>query len=131
LAHHGVFGFPDEGLDLQILFDPAKEDLDLPALLIDVGDGLGHQPEVIGEEHVDFAGFGVLVNDAAQRLGALSGFGAREQAGLIGYQSQGGVDGTPLQHPVAGIALLPGDKVGRPLFASEKVERATGLTPRW
>ena len=110
MAQHGVFGIADEGLDLQILLDPAEEDLDLPAFLVDVGDGLGCQPEVVGEEHVNFAGFGVLVNDAAQGLGALSGFSAGKQDGLIGHQSQGGVDGTPPQHPVAGIAFLPSDK---------------------
>src|SRR4030066_2285433 len=67
LAHHGVLGVADEGLDLQILLDEAEEDLDLPALLVDIGDGLGYQPEVVGEEHINLAGFGVLVNDAAQR----------------------------------------------------------------
>lgn len=110
MAHHRVLRVADEGLDLQILLDPAEEDLDLPALLVDVGDGLGRQPEVIGEEHVNFAGFKVVVNNAAQGLGALSGFGAGEPDGLIGHQSQGGVDGTLLQHPVAGIAFLPSDK---------------------
>jgi len=110
LAHHRVLGVADEGLDLQILLDPAEEDLDLPALLVDIGDGLGYQPEVVGEEHKNLVGFGVLVNDAAQRLGALSGFRAGKLDGLIGQQSQGGVDGTPLQHPVTGIALLPRDE---------------------
>ncbi len=38
----------DECLDSQILFDPAEENLDLPALLIDIGDGLGRKFEVIG-----------------------------------------------------------------------------------
>jgi hypothetical protein len=110
LAHHGILGVADEGLDLQILLDAAEEDLDLPALLVDVGDGLGRQPEMVSEEHVDFAGGGVLVNDAAQGLGALSGFSACKQYGLIGHQSQGGVDGTPRQHSVAGVALLAGNK---------------------
>jgi hypothetical protein len=83
LAHHGVLGVTEEGLDFQILLDPAEEALDLPALLAEVGDGLGCQPEVLGEEPVNFAGFGVLVNEAAQGLGALSGFGAGKADGLI------------------------------------------------
>ena len=95
MAHHGVLGVADEGLDLQILLDPAKEYLDLPALLVDIGDGLGYQPEVVGKEHINLVGFGVLVNDATQRLGAFSGFRAGKLDGLIGHQSQGGVDGTP------------------------------------
>jgi hypothetical protein len=44
---------------------------------------------VVGEEHVNFAGFGVLVNDAAHGFGALSGFGAGKPDGLIGDQAQG------------------------------------------
>ena len=71
MAHHGVLRVADEGLDLQILLDPAEEDLDLPALLVDIGDGLGRQPEMVGEKHVTLAGGGVLVNDAAQGLRAL------------------------------------------------------------
>jgi len=31
LGHHGVFRVADEGLDLQVLFDEAEEDFDLPA----------------------------------------------------------------------------------------------------
>jgi len=110
LTHDGVLGVADEGLDLQILLDEAEEDLDLPALLVDVGDGLGRQPEVVGEEHVNFFAFRVLVNDAAQGLGALPAFSAGKLDSLIGHQSQGAFDGAPPQPPVAGIALLPGDK---------------------
>jgi hypothetical protein len=45
LAQDRVLGVADEGLDPQILFDPAEENLDLPALLVDIGDGLGNMPE--------------------------------------------------------------------------------------
>jgi hypothetical protein len=47
-------------LKLQILLDLTEEDLDLPALLADIGDGLGYQPGVVGEEHRNPVGFGVL-----------------------------------------------------------------------
>ena len=47
MAHHGVLGVADEGLDLQILLDEAEENLDLPALLVDVGDGLGREFEML------------------------------------------------------------------------------------
>jgi len=50
LAHHGVLGVADEGLDLQILLDAAEEDVNLPALLVDVGEGLGRQPQMVREE---------------------------------------------------------------------------------
>jgi len=41
LAQHRVFRVADEGFDLQILFDAPEENLDLPALLVDIGDGSG------------------------------------------------------------------------------------------
>ncbi len=110
MREHGILGVADEGLDLEVLFDPTEEDLDLPALLVDVGDGLGCQPKVVGEKDINFPGGGVPVNDAAQRFGALPGFGAGKQNGLVGHQPQGDLDWPGFQHPVAGIALLPGDK---------------------
>jgi hypothetical protein len=110
LDEHGILGGSVKGLDLQTLLDPAKEDLDLPALPVDVWDGLGRQPEMVSEKHVNFAGGRVLVNDAAQGLGALSGSGAGRPHGLVGHQSQGGVDGKPLHYPVSSIALLAGNK---------------------
>ena len=41
LSQHGVFRVADEGLDLQALLDETEENLDLPALLVDIGDGPG------------------------------------------------------------------------------------------
>ena len=66
LGQHGVFRVADEGLDLQVLLDEAEEDLDLPAFLVDVGDGLGRQLKMVGEKDVALAGGGVPVGDAAQ-----------------------------------------------------------------
>lgn len=110
MREHGILGVADEGLDLEVLFDPTEEDCDLPALFIDVGDGLGYQPKVVGEKDINFPGGKVPVNNVAQRFGALPGFGAGKQNGLVGHQPQGGIDWPGFQHPVAGIALLPGDK---------------------
>jgi hypothetical protein len=70
LAHHGVLGVADEGLDLQILLDEAEENLDLPALLVDIGDGLGRQLKMIGEKDLAPAGSSVKVGDATQETGA-------------------------------------------------------------
>lgn len=64
-GQHSVFRFADEGLDLQVLFDETKEDFDLPAFFVDVGDGLGRQVEMVGEKDVALAGGGVPVGDAA------------------------------------------------------------------
>ena len=40
-----------ESFDLEVLLDPAKEQLDLPALGIERGDGRGGQLEMIGQEN--------------------------------------------------------------------------------
>ena len=48
LAQDRVIRVADEGLDPQVLFDPAEENLDLPALFIDIACGLGRELEVIG-----------------------------------------------------------------------------------
>jgi hypothetical protein len=47
LSHDGVLGIAQEGLDLEVLLYPPKEDLDLPAFFIDIGDGLRRKAEVI------------------------------------------------------------------------------------
>ena len=40
----------DEGLDLQILFDRLEEQLDLPTILVDRGDGAGTETVMFGDE---------------------------------------------------------------------------------
>jgi hypothetical protein len=39
LSEHGVFGSPEEGFDLKVLFDPLEKQLYLPALPVDIRDG--------------------------------------------------------------------------------------------
>ena len=41
----------------QILFDFLEEELDLPAVFIDVGDGFRRKPEMVGQKFVVFPGF--------------------------------------------------------------------------
>ena len=53
-------------LDPQMLLEPAKEQLDLPALLVEPCHRQGWQPEVIGQEHQGALVFGVVNPDAAQ-----------------------------------------------------------------
>ena len=76
LGEHGVFRVADEGFDFQILLDEAEKNLDLPAFFVDVGNGLGRQFEMVGEEDIAPAGGGVQVGDAAQENGAILGLGA-------------------------------------------------------
>lgn len=51
LNAHRVGGGAHEGLDLEVLFESFEEELDLPALLIDCGNGGGAQMVKIGHQH--------------------------------------------------------------------------------
>ena len=46
LEANGVFGAAEEGADLEMLFDPAKQQLDLPAPAIERGDLDGRETEL-------------------------------------------------------------------------------------
>jgi hypothetical protein len=50
----GVFRGAEEGLDSQVLLDPTKEQLDLPAGTIELNDGHCGQSEAIGQEDQSF-----------------------------------------------------------------------------
>ncbi len=54
-------------MHLQVLLDEPEEGLDLPAFLVDVGDGPGGEVEIVGQENVMSAGLLVPVADPAQR----------------------------------------------------------------
>ena len=65
LCGEGVERRAEERLDAQVLLDPFEEQLDLPAVLVKVGDGERREREVVGEKHESFARLGVDVADAA------------------------------------------------------------------
>ena len=50
---------------MEILLDPLKKQLDLPALLVKLGDSDGLECKVIGKKNVGLAGFSVDVLYAA------------------------------------------------------------------
>ena len=66
LDEHGIFRIADKGFDAQILLDFPKENLDLPAFFVNIGDGFGYQSEVVGQKFVAFAAFRITVANAAQ-----------------------------------------------------------------
>ena len=57
-----------EALELEVLLDPLEEQLDLPAALVDVGDGLGGEVFDVGQELVIPAGVGAGVADQPHGL---------------------------------------------------------------
>ena len=52
LVHHRVLTGAKEGLDFNVLFDPFEDQLNLPALLVDIGNGLDRPVELVGYEHI-------------------------------------------------------------------------------
>ena len=65
LDKHGIFRVADERFDTQILLDFPEEDFDLPTVFVNVGDGFGRKPEVIGQKLITLAAFRVTIADAA------------------------------------------------------------------
>ncbi len=55
LNAYGIFGDADKALDPQGLVDPAEEQFDLPALLVEVGDLGGWSIQIVGHDAQDRA----------------------------------------------------------------------------
>ena len=72
LDQHSIFRVAGKALDTKVLFDLFEKQLDLPALAIDIGNGLGAKPEVIGQKLVSLAAFWVAIADTPQARGFLS-----------------------------------------------------------
>jgi len=65
---HGVGRGAVEGLDPQMTLDPFEEQLHLPPLFVDIGDGLRGYGEEVGQKHKAPMVLPVVESDAAQRL---------------------------------------------------------------
>ena len=78
LDAEGIFTGANEGLYGEILFQGFEEQFDLPAVLVDGGDGGGAECEQIGEQG-DFALIGLVPNDSAA-----------EQAGTFLFRARAG-----------------------------------------
>ena len=87
-----VCAFLYKCLDLQVLFDPLEEKLDLPALMINVADGFSGRMVDVYEENVVFPGIRVPVAHSPQMYRAFFGFGSGKDDHLIGSGSPGAVN---------------------------------------
>ena len=68
LAERLIIGnFAEEGFDFQVLLDPLKEQLYLPALFVNFGDSFGGPVELIGGKDIMFASQRVAIADASHR----------------------------------------------------------------
>jgi len=88
LGQYSVLCCAQEGLDLEVLLDPLEEQLDLPTVLIDVGDRLCAEIKTVGQENIVLAAFGIAITDAARTDRTLrTGSNTRELDRLIAGQS--------------------------------------------
>ena len=69
------------------MLDPFEEQFDLPAGLVNIGNGSGRQFEMIGQEGVMNAGFGVFIANTTELDGAVFCLVAGELDGLIAGQA--------------------------------------------
>ena len=62
LSEHGMSAGSKEGLDLEVALDPLEENLDLPAGLVDLSDGVGRKRKVIRYEDEYFTGLMIIIS---------------------------------------------------------------------
>jgi len=87
LSFDGILGGSKGAFDAQMLFDPFKEQLHLPAGFVELGDSQCWQGEVIGEEDESLPSFGIAVCDAPEFIGVIGGGIAPGGAnGLIAFE---------------------------------------------
>lgn len=106
LGEHGVSGVSDERLDLEVLLDEPEEDLDLPAILVDVGDGAGREGHVVCQELERLSGFLVPIPDAPKQGGLVPTAYLND---LVGGDAGEGIHGIALKDFELGVALESGD----------------------
>ena len=99
LDAHGVVGGADERANAQVLFDPTKEQLDLPARPVDLGDLERGQREMVGQEDERVFATRIDVSNPAQQVGiALARIEAAQPDRLIAAKSRRSVHGTTGAH---------------------------------
>ena len=113
LGFDGILGGTVEGFDTQVLFNPFEEQLDLPAIAVEFGDGVCGQGKVVGEEIERLVYLRVVVFDASQGLRVVGGaLGAGQDNGLVTEQAGGFIDRSRVTAAVAGIGLGPDNEEG-------------------
>ena len=100
LRLHRVLAGAQETLDAQVLLDPLEEQFDLPATLVQGGDGQGWQAGVVGQEDQRLSRLGVLEPDSPQMLRVmLRRVEAVEHDALVADHTAGPVGGRRVNPP--------------------------------
>ena len=111
LGFDGVWRCPVKGLDSQMLLDPAKEELHLPALLVNIGDSNGGNGKDIGQVDEAFVGVQIYISHPAQGFWVgVPGFLGCKDDMLIGTESQRFVHFLRMDAAVPQIALGANDE---------------------
>lgn len=66
-----IFARSEKGLDPQMLFDPAKEQFDLPAAFVELRDGQSRDHMVVGQETQSFSRIGIDKVNQTQLVGVI------------------------------------------------------------
>lgn len=117
LNQDGIFRVPDERLYPQILLDFPEEILDLPAVFVNLGDGFGYQPKMVGQQFILRAAFGVTITDPsqAQRFPLVA-----DLDDMVGSDAILASGRASLQQPTNGVSFQLGHKENA--FRSKEAE---------
>ncbi len=94
LGAHGVVAGAVKGFDAQMLLEPAEEQFDLPALFVELANGPGGQPKMIGQEYKHSAMRRVVEAHPPQFVRIIfGGIEGLQGDGLVAAQTAGPVTG--------------------------------------
>ena len=111
LRSYRVLRRPVKRLDPQVLFDPAEEQFDVPAELVEFGDRQRGLKEVVRQEGQVAVVFSIVKTDPTKRLGIIDlRVGAGQGDGLIGSQVHGFIDGSRCDSSRLKIRFGPDDE---------------------
>src|ERR1022692_3568523 len=111
LGAHRVGRGAVKGFDAQMLLEPFEEEFDLPATPIELGNGQSWHGEVVGQEDEGFAGEGIAIADAAERVRVIVlGEPTRHHHGLVKTQAGGFVHGPGVTTGAAEVLSGAGDE---------------------
>ena len=101
---------------MKVLLDPAEEQFDLPAVLVEGGDGRGRESEVVGQE-AEVRLFGVEDADPAKPFGIERGRSYSGQSDrLVETKALGTVNGVRVEAAELQVAAGADDKEGLALM---------------
>lgn len=110
LSHHGIFAGAQKRFDLEVLLDPFKKQLHLPALFINGSNGLRGQLDVVGDKDIFPLCLRILVDHLAHVGELLLAQAVRIEANDgITDDARMNRNGTPFNNFISGVAPLSGD----------------------